>query len=530
MSDSDASNFDPQEAPTLPPLPRKDTSDLPTVPYLAGQTPPDIDTPLRQFGDYELLEEVARGGMGVVYKARQKSLNRIVALKMILPGRLANPEDLKRFRTEAEATARLHHPNIVTVHEVDEFDGLHFYSMDFINGPSLSHLASQQPLAARTAARYVMIVARAIHHAHTHGILHRDLKPSNILLDEQDEPHITDFGLAKKIGGDSSQTRSGAVMGTPSYMAPEQASGKIRELGPACDIYGLGAMLYELLTARPPFRSDTPVDTLMHVLEKDPAPPRMLNPKVERDLETICLKCLEKDPQRRYASAQDLADDLNRFLQGDSITARSSNILDRLVRTLDRSGHAAEFRSWGNMLLMFGVVVLLGHLGMFLVIELHEPQPLHWMVRISQFGVMAMLFWRFRGTYSILPTSSAERQLWSIWIGYLISYGALVVVFRVIVGATNFELHMYPVSAILTGFAFFVMGNNYWGRCYAIGVAFIVLAGLMLLRLDLAPLEFGVLWSTALILVGLHVRGTGGAEIVDPDDEGFTWPLGGGLG
>jgi serine/threonine protein kinase len=495
-----------------------------TVSYL----PPSdavLDTaPFKQdFGDYELIAEIARGGMGVVYRARQKGLERIVALKMILPGRLANAEDLQRFRIEAEATARLQHPNIVAVHEVGEVEGQHFYSMDFIDGPSLAKRLADGPISGRQAARYLMTIARAMHHAHSHGILHRDLKPSNVLLDAQDEPHITDFGLAKKIGGDSGQTRTGAVMGTPSYMAPEQAAGKIREIGPACDVYGLGAILYELLTGRPPFHSDTPLDTLRHVLERDPAPPRLLNAKVDRDLETICLKCLEKDPRQRYVSAEALAKDLECYINGDSISARSFNVLDRLARTLDRSGHVIEFQSWSRMLFVFGGFLFVGHLITFFLLKKDTPVYLHWLNRGGQFLLLGLIFYRYRGSRSILPTSAAERQLWSIWIGYLVSFVALVWVSRGLVGKDEEwqELELYPFCAILTGLAFFVMGSNFWGKCYAIGLAFFGLAGLMTINLTYAPLELGTLWLVTFFVIGLHVRriGTESEGDVAPNDS-----------
>ncbi|MBV9125876.1 MAG: serine/threonine protein kinase, partial [Planctomycetes bacterium] len=365
------------------------------------------------------------------------------------------------------------------------------------------------------AARYVMLLAQAVQHAHRHGIIHRDIKPSNVLMDADDQPHLTDFGLAKRLGGeDSSQTRTGAIMGTPSYMAPEQAEGRIRELGPACDIYSLGAVLYELLTGRPPFRSDSPIDTLKHVLELEPAPPRLLNPKIDHDLETICLKCLQKDPQRRYATAEALADDLNRYLSGETITARSFNVLDRLARTLDRSQHDIEFRSWGNLLLYFAAIVFVGHILMFVVIYRDLPRPLHWLTRLGQFALMGVLFWRFRAR-RLLPASNAERELWTIWLGYLTAYaftvGASILMSRR--GEPWDELTLYPFAAVLTGLAFFVMGSSYWGRCYTIGLAFFALAVLMSLSLTWAPLEFGSLWGLSLLGLGWHVRklGTGGS-------------------
>ncbi|HEV3203468.1 MAG TPA: serine/threonine-protein kinase [Gemmataceae bacterium] len=504
-----------QSSPASTPAAKSNSPELATITYV-GEQPATVHAgpACKSFGDYELVEEVARGGMGVVYRARQNSLNRIVALKMILPGRLANAEELIRFRTEAEATARLQHPNIVTIYEVGAVDGQHFYSMDFIDGPSLSKKLAYGPLPGRLAARYVMTVARAMHHAHCHGILHRDLKPSNILLDAEDVPHITDFGLAKKIDADSSQTRTGMVMGTPSYMAPEQAAGKIKELGPPCDIYSLGALLYELITGRPPFKSDTPLDTLMHVMERDPAPPRLLNPKVDRDLETICLKCLEKDPRGRYATAEALADDLEHYLNGEAINARSFSMIDRLARTLDRSQYAFEFHSWGTMLLWFGVIVFLGHFITFVLLKSHLPEKSHWIARIAEFICMGIVFWYVRGSRTLLPTSSAERQLWSIWIGYMMAMVMITLVSRLMVSKDRLwdDRALYPFSAILTGMAFFVMGSNYWGQCYAIGLVFFGLAALMTFNLDLAPLEFGGLWGITFLLIGLHVRRMGAQD------------------
>ena len=285
--------------------------------------PSIIGTPtIRYFGNYELQREIARGGMGIVYKARQVNLNRIVAVKTILAGHLADDDSIKRFHTEAEAAANLQHPNIVAIHEVGEQDGLYYFSMDFVEGKNLAQVAGGKSLAANQAATYVKKMAEAIHFAHQRGTLHRDLKPSNVLIDEHDEPRITDFGLAKIVDCDSSLTRSGTVLGTPNYMAPEQAIARADLIGPQSDVYALGAMLYELLTGRPPFKADSVQATLMKVANEEPAAPRKINPNAPVDLETICLKCLEKSPQRRYSSARDLAEDLGRFLKHEPILAR----------------------------------------------------------------------------------------------------------------------------------------------------------------------------------------------------------------
>jgi serine/threonine protein kinase len=521
MSSPASSTADPHEGPNPPPpAPAAiNQNELTTVTYPPHPTPAPLAAAERAFGDYELLEELGRGGMGVVYKARQRALDRLVALKMILPGPLSAAEDLQRFRTEAEATARLHHRNIVAIHEVGEINGQHFYSMDFIDGPSLSKRLGNGPLAGRVAARFLQTIARAIQHAHSQGILHRDLKPSNILLDGDDEPHVTDFGLAKRLGADSSKTRTGAVMGTPSYMSPEQAAGRTKELGPACDIYGLGAVLYELVTGRPPFRSDTPLDTLKHVIEREPAPPRLLNPKVDRDLETICLKCLEKDPGRRYASAAALADDLGRYLNGEAISVRSFNVLDRLTRTLDRSQYDVEFGSWGTMLLWFGLIVVLGHCATFVLISNDQSGWPLWVERSSQLLLMGLVFWRYRG-HQLLPASMAERQLWSIWIGYLVAFTVSATVYHLLERNKVFpdgedqvkhwkELILYPGFAILSGLGFFVMGSSFWGRCYAVGVAFFALAFVMALHLQWAPIEFGLAWGATLAAIGIRLRRLG---------------------
>jgi WD40 repeat protein/serine/threonine protein kinase len=294
------------------------------------------------FGDYELLEEIGRGGMGVVYRARQRSLARVVAVKMMAfePG--ASQEFIKRFRAEAVSAASLHHPNIVAIHEVGIHEGQHFFVMDCIEGQSLARLVGSQPLPARPAASYLQAIAEAVHYAHERGILHRDLKPSNVLIDAEDQPHVVDFGLARRLEGDSELTVTGQVLGSPNYLPPEQATGQRARVSRRTDVYALGATLYHLLTGRPPFQAESLAQTLDLVLHADPLSPRLLNPSVPRDLETICLTCLEKEPGRRYPTAQALADELNRFLANDPIQARPLGPTGKVWRWCRRKPQVAS--------------------------------------------------------------------------------------------------------------------------------------------------------------------------------------------
>ena len=312
------------EEATLPPLDQATVDLGSSRPVQPGASTRDR---VRYFGDYELLREIARGGMGVVYRARQVSLNRPVALKMILAGQLASDDDVKRFYLEAEAAANLEHPGIVPIYEIGEHEGQHFFSMGFVEGTSLAAKVADGPLPPNEAASLTMKVAEAVQFAHEKGVIHRDLKPANVLLDVHGQPKVTDFGLAKKLKADSGLTHTGQVVGTPSYMPPEQAEG--REVGPAADVYALGAILYCLLTGRSPFQAATPMDTLLQVVGQDPVPVRQLIATVPGDLETICLKCLEKDPRRRYASAAALGDDLRRYLAGEPIVARPVTAYER---------------------------------------------------------------------------------------------------------------------------------------------------------------------------------------------------------
>jgi len=300
-------------------------------------TTPCLAKVLGELGDYELLEEVGRGGQGVVFRARQKSLNRIVAIKVIGLGQWATQAHLKRFRLEAEAAARLDHACIVPIYEIGERDGQCYFSMKFVEGGQLDEVVKQTPISMRQAVELVAKIARTVHYAHEHGIVHRDIKPGNILLDKEGEPHLTDFGLARLVESESTVTRTIEVLGTPSYMAPEQAGGNKIKLSRETDVYGLGAVLYHLLTCHPPFAGGTTYETIKLVLETEPRLPRLWNAKVDRDLSTICLKCLEKEPKSRYVSALALAEDLERWLKHEPIRARRTGVVSRGRKWLQRN-------------------------------------------------------------------------------------------------------------------------------------------------------------------------------------------------
>src|SRR5437762_827904 len=296
---------------------------------------------ITDFGDYELLEEIGRGGQGTVYRAHQKSLNRTVALKVIVPGPWTIATHLKRFRREAEAAANLDHPGILPIYEIGERDGCCYFSTKFVEGGQLDQIVGRAPQSIRQSAELIAKVARTVHYAHEHGILHRDIKPGNILLDANGEPHLTDFGLARLVESESSLTHTLEVLGTPSYMAPEQAVGNNAAISNATDVYGLGAVFYQLLTGQPPFAGGTTYETIKLLLDTEPRQPRVLNPKSDRDLSTICLKCLDKDPKRRYSSALALAEDLERWLKHEPIQARHTGIFARGKKWVRRNPTSA---------------------------------------------------------------------------------------------------------------------------------------------------------------------------------------------
>jgi serine/threonine protein kinase len=423
----------------------------------------------RPFGAYELVEEIGRGAMGVVYKAWDKSLKRFVALKMILRGPHASATDQGRFRAEAQAAAGLTHANIVPVYQVGEHDAQAFFCMKFVAGRTMAGRIAAGPLPQRHAAVYLAAIARAVQHAHEHGILHRDLKPSNILIDEDDCPLVTDFGLAKQVHGGESLTGTGAIVGTPSYMAPELTEGK--PASPASDVYALGAILYETLTGRPPFLAASVVEMLLLIRSEDPVRIRLLNPQIDTDLELICRKCLEKHPEHRYASAAALARDLDAFLAGEPVSARSSSMRYFVVRLLRDTHHAPVLENWGVLWMVHSVkIFLLCALtsGMYaLGYRDHLTYLIVWSVSLIAWGAF---FWQWRK--AVGPVSFVERQLAHAWAaGVVASIGT----FFVEVMLHQPVLSLTPVLTVAAGMVFLFEAGMLSGEFYLYaGFAFVM--------------------------------------------------------
>jgi eukaryotic-like serine/threonine-protein kinase len=489
----------------------------------AGPSPSGELTP-RSFANYELVDELGRGGMGVVYKAWDKELQRFVALKMILRGTLASPADLARFRSEAQAAASLTHPQIVPIYQVGEHEGQPFFCMKYVAGRTLAEVVVEGPLPPRQAAAYLAGIARAVAHAHEKGVLHRDLKPSNILLEIADvksqnedsaqhaaSPMITDFGLAKRVEGGVSLTGTGAIVGTPSYMAPEQAQGDGKPVGPAADIYSLGAILYEMLTGRPPFLAASVVETLLLVRSEEPVRPRLLNPQIDLDLELICRKCLEKRPEHRYASAAKLADDLEAYLRAEPVSARSSSLVYFVSRVFRDTHHAPIQENWGLLWMWHSALILMlcavtsvlyaaglrSH-GAFLVL---------WTIGLAAWGAF---FWRLRKRGG--PVNFVERQIAHAWGAGVAASIALFVV-EILLGLD--VLSLTPVLPIVSGMVFVVMAGTLGGWFYiAAGLAFAAVIPMAIVKLPLAPLIFGLVSGLGFFVPGLRYyrqrRQTGG--------------------
>ncbi len=457
-------------------------------------------TPLpATFGDYELLEEIGRGGMGVVYRAAQKSLGRTVAIKMLLRRDLASPADLSRFRSEAEAAAQLDHPGIVSIFEVGEFDGHPFYSMQLVEGTTLAKRLRQGPLPAREAATLLAKVADAVQVAHTRGVLHRDLKPSNILIDGGGEPHVSDFGLAKRLEAEESVTHTGAILGTPCYMSPEQAAGSRGDVGPTSDVWSLGTILYQMLTGRPPFQASSPMDTLLAVLESDPPVPRSIDRQVDRDLEMIALKSLQKPQELRYGSAAELAADLRAFLAGEPVAARHGGFADMFARLFRETHHAVVLENWGLLWMWHSVVILA--LCVTTDVLAWQGVTTRWPYLILWAGGLAFwapIFWALRQRSG--PVTAVERQIAHIWGGSVI---ASVMLFWVEALLDLPVLTLSPVLALLAGLVFFAKAGILSGAFYIQAAVLFATALVMCMARDLSHVIFGLVSGICFFVPGL---------------------------
>ncbi len=499
----------------------------------ASAPPPTVRPPEKQFGDFEILEEIGRGGMGVVYKAWQKSLRRVVALKLILRGEYATPADLARFQVEAQAAAHLDHPNIVPVYAAGEHDGQAWLCMRYVEGETLTEQLARGPLRPRDAAAILAKVSRAVDFAHQRGILHRDLKPSNVLLQVSTAgptvregaatpgpppsalphgralevvPFVTDFGLAKRVqapdGKAARLTDSGALVGTPAYMAPEQISGSRGTPSPASDVYALGVILYEMLTGRPPFQAPTPWDTLFLVLDQDPVRPGMLNPKVDPNLELICLKCIQKAPELRYASARELTDDLEAYLAGEQLSVRQTRIADLrnfFSRLFRETHHAVVLENWG-------VLWMLHSLKIFLQCVL--TTALSWSGVTNPFvylalwggGLMAWggIFWNLRKRAG--PILFIERQIAHVW-GAAVLATIATFMLEMLLGLP--VLKLAPMLAVIAGMVFIVKAGMLSGSFYVSAAAMFAITIPMARWPDYGILLFGSLTAVCFFVPGL---------------------------
>ena len=474
--------------------------------WLGDSQPPEPNSLVgKQVGPYQIETEIARGGMGVVYRARQQGLQRPVALKLISSGILAGDEERKRFRIEAEAAARLDHPGIIAIHEIGSWEGHEYFSMTFVDGPTLQKRVTENQFNDQESARIVRDVARAVAYAHRAGIVHRDLKPDNILINTEGRPLVTDFGLAKwqrdgSLAG-GGLTRTGQVLGTPHFMSPEQAAG--RASGTASDVYSLGAILYALITGRPPHAGSSAAEVLRNVMQDEPETPRQIRKQVPVDLEKICLQAMRFEQDERYESADALADDLERFLSGEETRASGSGLIDRVAREIRRDQHQDHFADWGRTLYSIGGIVFVSHVVMYVLANFDFPRwATYWSPRAVMLGLIGAQIYYARGG-SVLPRTVAERPVYSIWLGYLAALGVINIVLLIKGVDTSF---LIPVAAALSGFGFVAMAGHVWGGSAIFGLGFFIIALLSAWLTGAAPVLFGSMWLVSLIALGQHYR------------------------
>jgi len=475
---------------------QKNLGDVP-VPQTLSPIP---DLPCR-FGDYMLEEEIGRGGMGVVYRARQISLGRQVALKMILKGDQASDSDRRRFQAEAESAARLNHPNIVAINEVGQLEGRWYIAMRLITGQTLSQRLQGRPMNPRDAARIMIDVAKAIDYAHEQGVLHRDLKPSNILIGKSGAPYVADFGLAKQEKDHPSLTESGDLLGTPAYMSPEQASGR-GQMGVPSEIYSLGAILYHMITGRPPFQASSPVDTVLMVIEQDAVAPRMLNNRVDRDMEVITMRCLQKPQDLRYKSAGELARDLESYLKNEPVSARQGHLGQVVAGWFRETHHAVVLENWGLLWIWHSFVLLLACVATtvleWTIGDVAWPYVVLWTIG---FGTWAIVFWYLRRRMG--PVTFVERQIAHVWAASMICV-MLIFPLEMVMGLGPLELA--PLLALIAGMAFLIKAGVLSGIFY-IAAATMLLTFLVMINEPFGDhwnhIIFGVPCSASFFLIGL---------------------------
>lgn len=458
-----------------------------------------FNLPVRQ-GDFELTEELGRGGMGVVYRAHQISLDREVALKMILPGRLSEPEHVERFQQEAEAAAQLDHPGIISIYEVGKFAEQPFFCMQLVAGQTIGELGLKQAFEQRQSAAMLLEVSEAIQYAHRRGVLHRDLKPSNIMVDGNGKTHVTDFGLAKRFTHDHDITQTGAILGTPAYMAPEQASGGRGSTGVHTDIYALGAILYFMVTGRPPFSAATPVDTVLLVLDQEVTPPRVLNARIDRDLEMIILKCLQKPVDLRYRSAQQLADDLRAYLNNEPVSANQGRFSSIIAAWFSETPHAAVLQKWGMLWMWHSVVLLIACIvtnAMFLNgFDNRLYYSTTWTLGL---GTWAIVFWKIRHLRgSVL---FVERQIAHAWAASMIAI-ALLFPIESLLGLKS--LQTAPVLGLISGMVFLFKAGILTGKFYLQAAALFLTSLIMAAFPKYALTLFGCVSALCFFIPGWH--------------------------
>lgn len=450
-----------------------------------------VELPTSRFGKYELIAEIGRGGMGVIFKARHCDLDRLVALKLILANRLASAEQIRRFYQEAKAAGGLKHPNIVGIHDIGQVHGQHFFAMDYVDGETLAEILTAGPLDAETSAECLLAITDAVEHLHQHGVIHRDLKPSNILIDGNGSPFVTDFGLAKITGGEEDQTKTGTIMGTAAYMGPEQAAGRICDITARSDIYSLGAILYEMLTGHPPFRSNNPLDVLVQVIEGEPERPTSLNPHIPRAIELICLKCLEKDPQRRYATAAALAQDLKRFLASEPIGVEESSLPVRLQRWARREPAFAS---------QMGAIALAATIVQIKYVISGTDYPLH--VRVmTVFGIWMVAHLLFKHLLS------NERIAPVVRYGWLATDAILLTIMLYI---SSIAPDADPLGPLVIGYPLLVIASGLftrerlvWFTTAISTVSYLILP--LCVPQERTPIHYPIIFCVVLLLIGFIV-------------------------